>query len=243
VTIEAVSSNIDDRTIHEVYMWPFANAVHAGVSSLMCAYSRLNASYSCQNSKILNGLLKEELGFQGYVMSDWGGTHAGVASVEAGLDMDMPGAINFQAPGTSFFGGNLTAAVNNGSLTLARIDDMAHRVMTPYFHLNQDTGYPSVDQASGSINEYGVHPYLQLFTYGKSNVDVRGTHAKLIRDLGAAGTVLLKNTGNILPLKAPKNIGVFGNDAGDDINGIYPVDVNSGQGYEYGTLPIGGGSG
>lgn len=91
VTIESVSSNIDDRTIHELYLWPFANGVRAGVASIMCSYNRLNGSYACQNSKTLNGLLKEELGFQGYVMSDWGGTHSGVASIEAGLDMDMPG--------------------------------------------------------------------------------------------------------------------------------------------------------
>jgi beta-glucosidase len=91
VTIEAVSSNIDDRTIHELYMWPFANGVRAGTASIMCSYNRLNGSYGCQNSKTLNGLLKTELGFQGYVVSDWGATHSGVASINAGLDMDMPG--------------------------------------------------------------------------------------------------------------------------------------------------------
>lgn len=90
-TIEAVSSNIDDRTMHELYLWPFADGVRVGVSSIMCSYNRLNSSYGCQNSKALNGLLKTELGFQGYVVSDWGATHAGVDAVNAGLDMDMPG--------------------------------------------------------------------------------------------------------------------------------------------------------
>jgi len=84
-TVEAVSSNVDDKTIHETYLWPFANAVRAGSASIMCSYNRINGSYGCQNSKVLNGLLKEELGFQGYVMSDWGATHAGVAAIEAGL--------------------------------------------------------------------------------------------------------------------------------------------------------------
>ena len=65
VRVEAVSSNIDDRTMHELYLWPFADSVKAGVSSVMCVYNRLNASYGCQNSKLLNGLLKDELGFQG----------------------------------------------------------------------------------------------------------------------------------------------------------------------------------
>ena len=88
---ESVSSNLDDRTMHELYMWPFANAVRAGVSSIMCSYNRINGSYACENSKSQNGLLKGELGFQGYIMSDWGGTHSGMSSVEGGLDMDMPG--------------------------------------------------------------------------------------------------------------------------------------------------------
>lgn len=66
-TIEAVSSNIDDRTMHEFYLWPFQDGVKAGVASFMCSYNRINGSYGCQNSKTLNGILKDELGFQGYV--------------------------------------------------------------------------------------------------------------------------------------------------------------------------------
>lgn len=84
-TVEALSSNVDDKTLHETYLWPFANAVRAGSASIMCSYNRINGSYGCQNSKVLNGLLKGELGFQGYVMSDWGATHSGVAAIEAGL--------------------------------------------------------------------------------------------------------------------------------------------------------------
>lgn len=67
----ALSSNIDDRTMHELYMWPFANAVKARAASFMCAYQRINGSHGCQNSATQNGLLKTELGFQGYIMSDW----------------------------------------------------------------------------------------------------------------------------------------------------------------------------
>jgi beta-glucosidase len=69
----------------------YSNAVHAGVANVMCSYNRVNTSWACQNSKLLNGLLKTELGFQGFVVSDWGGTHGGVAAVNAGLDMTMPG--------------------------------------------------------------------------------------------------------------------------------------------------------
>lgn len=70
--LAAVSSNIDDKTIHELYLWPFQDAVHAGAGCIMCSYNRVNNSYGCQNSKTLNGLLKTELGFEGFVVSDWG---------------------------------------------------------------------------------------------------------------------------------------------------------------------------
>lgn len=65
VDIASASSNIDDRTMHELYLWPFQDAVRAGTASIMCSYQRINNSYGCQNSKTLNGLLKTELGFQG----------------------------------------------------------------------------------------------------------------------------------------------------------------------------------
>ncbi|KAI5212936.1 putative beta-glucosidase [Aureobasidium subglaciale] len=63
----SVSSNLDDRTMHELYLWPFCDAVKAGAGSTMCSYQRVNNSYACQNSKTMNGLLKTELGFEGFV--------------------------------------------------------------------------------------------------------------------------------------------------------------------------------
>ncbi|KAL2429490.1 putative beta-glucosidase G [Exophiala dermatitidis] len=244
VTIEAVSSNIDDRTIHELYLWPFANGVHAGVASIMCSYNRINGSYGCQNSKTLNGLLKTELGFQGYVMSDWGATHSGVSAINSGLDMDMPGPIGFgPVQNSSFFGGNLTEAVNNGTLPEARVDDMIRRIMTPYFYLQQ-TEYPPIDGEEPTLND-NFPPYPGQFILGPSNVDVRDNHAQLIRQLGSAGTVLLKNTNNVLPLQSPKSIGVFGNDAGDLVNGEYfsGAAFDNQYGFEYANLPVAGGSG
>lgn len=80
------SSNVDDITMHELYMWPFADAVRAGTGSIMCSYNQINNSYACQNSYALNYLLKGELGFQGFVMSDWAAQHAGVSTALAGLD-------------------------------------------------------------------------------------------------------------------------------------------------------------
>lgn len=84
-----------------------------------CSYNRLNNSYGCQNSKLLNGFLKTEVDFQGFVVSDWHAQHSGVASAQAGLDMTMPDE--------SFWGDNLTLAVKNGSLTEDRVTDMATR--------------------------------------------------------------------------------------------------------------------
>ena len=67
--IQSVSSNVDDRTMHELYLWPFYDALRAEPGAMMCSYNMINGSYGCQNSKALNGLLKTELGFDGYVMS------------------------------------------------------------------------------------------------------------------------------------------------------------------------------
>ncbi|KAI0121715.1 beta-glucosidase-related glycosidase [Xylariales sp. AK1849] len=243
VTFEAVSANIDDRTMHELYLWPFANAVKQNVAAVMCSYQRINGSYGCQNSKSLNGLLKEELGFQGYVMSDWGGTHSGVPAIEAGQDMDMPGGIGeygLYPQSGSFWGLNVTQAVSNGTLDVSRLDDMIARIMTPYYYLGQDQDYPTVDPSGADLNTFSPRStWLREFNLtGPSSRDVRDDHGALIRKHGAAATVLLKNENNALPLKSPKSIAVFGNDAGDDTEGFYnQID------FEFGTLSAGGGSG
>lgn len=175
----------------------------------------------------------------------------------------MPGGIAFTETAHSFFGGNLTAAVNNGSVPIERVDDMVRRIMTPYYRLSQNAAsYPGIDPSSGGLNFFPrecrcscylhstnglpASSYLYNWTYNpQSSVDVRSDHKKLIRELGAAGIVLLKNVDNALPLKAPKNIGVFGNDAGDLTNGLYSLSglgLASGN-YEFGVLASGGGSG
>lgn len=82
---------------HELYVWPFAEAVRAGTASIMCSYNQVNNSYACQNSYLQNYILKNELGFQGFIVSDWAAQHAGVASALAGLDMTMPGDVAFDS--------------------------------------------------------------------------------------------------------------------------------------------------
>ena len=239
--VAALSANLDDRTMHELYLWPFANAVKAKAASFMCSYQRINGSYGCQNSATQNGLLKTELGFQGYVMSDWGAVHSGVASIEAGLDMNMPGGLGSYGQafgGPSFFGGNVTLAVNNGTIDITRVDDMIVRIMTPYYWLGQDKDFPTVDPSTPALNTFSpVNTWTREFNLtGESSRDVRGDHGELIRKHGAAGSVLLKNNG-ALPLNSPRNIAVFGNDASE------PNKQLNQKIYEYGTLVAGGGSG
>ena len=80
---------IDDQTLHEVYVAPFDAAVKAGVSSIMCSYNKLNGTFACGNNDTLTKILREEIGFKGFVTSDWGAVHA-VNFINAGLDMEMP---------------------------------------------------------------------------------------------------------------------------------------------------------
>ncbi|KAL1591747.1 hypothetical protein SLS60_011746 [Paraconiothyrium brasiliense] len=259
--LAAVSSNIDDRTLHEVYLWPFANAVKAGASSIMCSYNRLNGTYACEDNHALSNILKEELGFEGYVMSDWFATHSGYKSINAGLDMTMPGPLNEAvareqaslASGSkvpSWFGGNITIALNNGTLNESRVDDMVRRIMTPYYQLNQDQDFPTVDPSSEFILYlyYGL-PIRNAMIPPARNV--KKNHAQLIREVAAAGTVLLKNDHNVLPVsKNVTNVAIFGNGAPDPTDGLYffaadpNLAANQRQlGDVAGNFPIGGGSG
>lgn len=102
---------------------PFQDAVKAGTANIMCSYNKLNNSGACQNSKSLNGLLKGELGFQGFVVSDWAAQDSGVGSALAGLDVAMPTA--------TYWGDNLTLAVTNGTINETVVDDKATRWVLP----------------------------------------------------------------------------------------------------------------
>src|ERR1039458_6249619 len=87
---DATNVFVDPQTLHEVYLAPFAAVVNAGVSSIMCSYNRINGPYSCGNPETLKKVLKGELGFEGFVTSDWGATHA-TDFLNNGLDVEMSG--------------------------------------------------------------------------------------------------------------------------------------------------------
>jgi len=240
--VDAISSNIDDKTLHELYLWPFADAVRAGTGAIMCSYQKVNNSLGCQNSYLQNYVLKGELGFQGFIMSDWTAQLTGVASTYAGLDMTMPGDTAFDS-GLSFWGPNLTISVLNGTVPEWRLDDAATRIMAAYYYVGRDKVNTTVNFDSWTRDTYGaVHFYAKAgFALINQHVDVRADHFKSIRRSAAKSTVLLKNTNGALPLKGnEKWTAVFGEDAGDN---VYGPNGCSDRGCDNGTLAMGWGSG
>lgn len=226
---EAVSSDVDDRTLHELYAFPFMDALREGAGAVLCGYNRANQSYACQNSKLLNGILKTELGFEGFVVSDWQAQHTGIAAANAGLDVVMPDG--------GYWGDNLTEAVTNGSVSVSRIDDMATRVLASLHLLDQAYSYPEPAVYSSTQKHFAVD--AEAFD-----------HAELIHQVGAAGTVLVKNVNGTLPFKKPRFLAVYGYDAvvkaspwenPSRFGGGY--EVNFGWNTLNGTQITGGGSG
>jgi hypothetical protein len=242
---ESVSANLDDVTLHELYLWPFADGVRAGATSVMCSYNQVNGSQSCQNSYILNHVLKNELGFQGFVVSDWYGTHSGVSAILAGLDMSMPGdpVQEFGNHGGAMFGANLTIGVLNGTVPQWRLDDACVRILAAHYYVGRDKSNVSVSFNSYSLDTYGYAHNAVGQGYGLINehVDVRGNHAQLIRNLGSASTVLLKNVNNALPLTGKEKFtAVIGEDAFGNVNGPNGFADRAG---DSGTLGMAWGSG
>ncbi|KAK2732885.1 hypothetical protein FQN57_002451 [Myotisia sp. PD_48] len=238
---ESSSSNIDDVTMHEMYLWPFADAVRAGVGSIMCSYNQINNSYGCSNSYIQNKLLKGELGFQGFILSDWQAHHSGVGDAFAGLDMSMPGDTTF-GTGLSFWGTNLTIAVVNGTVPEWRVDDMAVRIMAAFYKVGRDKHQVPINFNSWTRDEFGYQHALVQQRYGRVNerLNVRDDHAKTARRVARESIVLLKNNG-ILPLTGKEKFtGVIGEDAGPNPRG--PNGCPD-RGCSSGTLAMGWGSG
>ena len=221
---------------------PFADAVRAGTGSIMCSYNNINNSYACQNSYTLNHLLKGELGFQGFVMSDWSAQHSGVSSALAGMDMAMPGDTSDDS-GEGYWGTNLTIAVLNGTVPQWRVDDMATRIVAAWYYVGRDRNDVDINFSSWTSETYGYEHYVSNQGYGLINehVDVRAEHRQDIRDMAARSTVLLKNNNSALPLTHnEKFVGVFGEDAD---NSPYGPNGCTDRGCDNGTLAMAWGSG
>ncbi|KAK4637863.1 putative beta-glucosidase E [Fulvia fulva] len=216
-TPNAISSNIDDRTLHELYAWPFAESIRAGVGSVMCSYNQVNNSYACQNSKLMNGILKDEMGFQGFIQSDWLAQRSGVASALAGLDMSMPGDGLRWQDGETLWGGQLTKAVLNGSVPVDRLDDAVLRIVAAWYQLGQDDAqaWPRYTlSSSATFSSWTNEEEGKLHPGSPDNeetgivnkfVPVRqtkqgGDHNELARRIAAEGIVMVKNDENVLPI-------------------------------------------
>jgi beta-glucosidase len=261
----AISSNLNDRTLHEIYAWPFAESIRAGVGSVMCSYNQVNNSYACQNSKLMNGILKDEMGFQGFIQSDWLAQRSGVASALAGLDMSMPGDGLRWQDGESLWGHHLTRAVYNGSVPVERLNDMVVRTVAAWYQMGQDNKERFPDEgpnfSSWTNDQVGLlHPGSDdKNAIGIVNkfVNVQGednAHGKLARKIAAEGIVLLKNENNILPLRrqgglqnVPQDrrrplfhVSVIGEDASESPDGM---NACADRGCNRGTLASGWGSG
>ncbi|PWN53015.1 putative beta-glucosidase [Violaceomyces palustris] len=232
-----ISSNVDDKTTHELYLWSFAEAVRAGTAAIMCSYNEVNGTHACEDDYSLNYLLKTELNFQAQVVSDWGGTWSNKASALGGLDVTMPGSAYGGKFGT-FYGENLVNLVKAGKVPEERLNDMVLRVLGPTFAIQDFENYPK--------------PSFDVRDLTLPTNNVRKDHHKIIKTIGEESVTMLKNTRKNghggLPLKKLEEIqsvAVIGDDAGPNPKGW----TSCGQfgrcemDAPNGTLTSGGGSG
>jgi beta-glucosidase len=172
------------RAMEEIYGPPFQAALVGGqAASVMCSYASYQNQYSCQSPYLLDQLLQDQWGYQGFIRSDGGANHATVASANAGLD---------QEKGSDFWdNGQLAAAVASGQVSMATINQALVKIFTPMFRLGVFNHPPT-----GSLADTVTTP----------------AHASFSRQVAEQGTVLLKNDGPVLPLAAGTSVAVIGPD-------------------------------
>jgi beta-glucosidase len=190
VNRDSIDELIDDRTLHEIYLPGFeASVKQGGTGSVMCSKNKVNGSYACEHQQLLNGVLKDDWGFDGFVVSDFSSCHNTVRCATNGMDFELPDGAHFGAP--------LTAAVESGQVSVADLDDHARRVLRTMFQFGLfDRPHPTVP------------------------IDVARDGA-VARAAAEAGTVLLKNTGRVLPLstRRDRSIALLGPAAGTAMTG------------------------
>ncbi len=121
-------AQLDERTLREIYTPAFEAAAKDGqVGSVMGAFNKVNGIYSCEHRHLLTDILKQQLGFQGWVMSDYEAAHSTVESANAGLDQEMPNEI--------FFSDRLVEAIQMGQVSVTTLDDKVHRILRTMFAL------------------------------------------------------------------------------------------------------------
>jgi beta-glucosidase len=200
-----IDETIDERTLQEIYFPAFQAAVQeAGVWSVMSAYNKVNGQYCAENAYLLHDVLKKQWGFKGFVISDWGSTYSTAATVNAGMDLEMPGGDPMKAwfakPATQADGngaGWLTAekvlpAISSGQIAAAAVDDNVSRMLRVMF-------------TAGLFDK----PHV-----GGGAVDTPEQKA-VARTAATESIVLLKNAGDVLPLiaKSIHSVAVIGPNA------------------------------
>ena len=179
-----ISSEIDERSLREIYLIPFEWAVKkADTWGVMSSYNRLNGTYTSEHNWLLTEVLRNEWGHDGIVMSDWFGSHSTAETVNAGLDLEMPGPSRDR-------GQKLIDAVNSGAVSQATLRERVINMLR-------------LMQRVGSLDDHSEW---------KEEANDRPEHRALIRRAGAEAAVLLKNNG-ILPLKGDGSIAVIGPNA------------------------------
>ncbi|HEX7984638.1 MAG TPA: glycoside hydrolase family 3 C-terminal domain-containing protein [Duganella sp.] len=176
--------------------------------AVMCSYNRLNGVYACENTYLLNEVLKKDWGFKGWVMSDWGAVHSTVPAANAGLDQQSGMPFDL----ADYFGPPLKEAVLNGWVPQARLDDMVRRILHAMFE--------------HGVIDHPVAPAVQ-------SIDFKANAAVSMKD-AQEGMVLLKNDAKLLPLdKSVKRVAVIGGYAdrgvmaGGGSSLVYPAGGNA----------------
>ncbi len=200
-----IDETIDERTLHEIYLPAFKAAVQQGGAwSVMSCYNLVNGHHCAESDYLLKQILKNEFSFKGFVVSDWASTYSTAPTVNAGMDLEMPGGPQLQAmlarpraqeqgsSGGWLEAGKVLTAVKAGQITEATIDDNVSRILRVIIE-------------SGLID----HPHTAT-----GEVDTAAQQA-VARQGATEGIVLLKNQGNLLPLDASKihSIAVIGPNA------------------------------
>ncbi|HPS12734.1 MAG TPA: glycoside hydrolase family 3 N-terminal domain-containing protein, partial [Prolixibacteraceae bacterium] len=171
-----VSSNMDERTLQEIYLPAFKTTVQEGkVASVMTSYNLVNGIHASQNDYLINQVLKKEWGFDGFVMSDWVSTYDGIACAKAGLDIEMPSG-KLMNPDT------LITAIKSGKLDEKVIDEKIRRILNAYVRF-------------GFLEKPNIAEGF--------NVDSAKIHSTAL-DAARGGMVLLKNENKFLPLDPQK---------------------------------------
>ncbi|GMA66095.1 glycoside hydrolase family 3 N-terminal domain-containing protein [Alicyclobacillus fastidiosus] len=199
------NDHIDQRTLHEIYLLPFEAAVKDGnVGAVMAAYNQVNGQYMTDNRSLLTGVLDDSWGFKGFVVSDWGATHNTFQAIQAGLDMNMPGGKNQP----DYFGVPLRKAVVSGQISISTINNDVRRILRPLFDV-------------GAFNQAPEGNLQKKVTNSSDDREAQ----KIEED----GTVLLKDTGGILPLENVHTIAVIGQSASENpmISGGGSAHVNA----------------